>query len=996
MKFNQRISSFLFILSFTLLSFFPSLLQAACGLPHGDCQVRTENDKGQGSLRLLIEEACNTAGDDKLEFNRFPGDVGITLNSPLVIPANCQGKIEIAGLHGAKVVISGSGMEDNKCALQVQSNNNLIHHLYFIESPKGICVQGSGNQVSDNFVGFLPGISPENRGNDVGVYVTGNNNQIFNNEISNNKNAGVHVSGGSNNLIQANSIGTRPDNSNLGNQGAGIFLDNGASSNLIGGTVNAQRNYIKFNHTGVALDGDSTIKNVIRGNNISFNIGLGIDLEADGLPETSNQQVGANHRIAFPKITSVPAVEGNNPTQWFIVGKGKPGAVLEIFKVASGETDDSSNHGEGALKLTHVTVPQGGNFSVLISAGVAMNDRVSATYTTSKEGTSEFSANVKLTDRPDPNITDTPCDPATDKDCDDIPDNQDNCPNNANPDQKDGDGDGKGDVCDNCKDKPNADQLNSDADSLGDACDNCKDISNEDQKDTNSNGIGDVCETTTVNVPTELEATAVSSSQINVKWTDKANNETGFELERANGACALGNPFAKIQDLPVNTSTYNDVGLNPSRTFCYRVRAVAGAVNSDYSNKDDATTLPGSDPAPSDPTNLQANGISISEILVIWTNTANNETGFELERANGACDAGNAFVKIQDLPANTTSFTDPGLPNSTTFCYRVRAVNNATPSGYSNRDDGTTLTPGTNVPSDPTQLTADATGPNSIEVKWTDNANNEDGYMVERADGACAATSQFAVIGQVATGAGTGSQMIYTDNSVNPASTYCYRVRAFNGGGNSNYSNMDDATTPAEGPDAPDDLNADPTSPTSVTVTWTDDSSDEDGFDVERADGPCTSNSVYTVIGTVGAAPGTGTQVVYVDNTVQPGQTYCYRVKVKNPNGSSYSNSDDATTPNPSDNPPGPVDTDKDGIPDNSDNCVTTPNTDQLDSDKDGIGDVCDADAAINPDKGISTVDLLSGGGCSMGLANQASSNSYLLLSLTIPLLWMRLRIRLK
>ena len=88
--------------------------------------------------------------------------------------------------------------------------------------------------------------------------------------------------------------------------------------------------------------------------------------------------------------------------------------------------------------------------------------------------------------------------------------------------------------------------------------------------------------------PTNLVATVVSSSQINLAWTDSATNETGFKIERCKGATCTN--FTQIFTVGANVTSCSNTGLVKRTTYRYRVRAYNATGNSGYSNIAAATT----------------------------------------------------------------------------------------------------------------------------------------------------------------------------------------------------------------------------------------------------------------------------------------------------------------------------------------------------------------------------------------------------------------------
>ena len=96
-------------------------------------------------------------------------------------------------------------------------------------------------------------------------------------------------------------------------------------------------------------------------------------------------------------------------------------------------------------------------------------------------------------------------------------------------------------------------------------------------------------------------------------------------------------------------------------------------------------------------------------------------------------------------------------------------------------------------PEAPSNLVARAVSPSRIELTWTDRSSSETGFSVERCTGAAAAcTSPTAFIPVRHTAAGVTA---YADVLLQPATTYTYRVRAYNYSGHSDVSNEATSTT---------------------------------------------------------------------------------------------------------------------------------------------------------------------------------------------------------
>jgi hypothetical protein len=87
--------------------------------------------------------------------------------------------------------------------------------------------------------------------------------------------------------------------------------------------------------------------------------------------------------------------------------------------------------------------------------------------------------------------------------------------------------------------------------------------------------------------PTDLQTAATAVDGVDLTWIDTSHDEVGFRIERRDGGSAT---WAEVGTAIADETAYADAGLDPATEYCYRVSAFNGAGDSDHSNESCATT----------------------------------------------------------------------------------------------------------------------------------------------------------------------------------------------------------------------------------------------------------------------------------------------------------------------------------------------------------------------------------------------------------------------
>jgi FtsP/CotA-like multicopper oxidase with cupredoxin domain len=272
-----------------------------------------------------------------------------------------------------------------------------------------------------------------------------------------------------------------------------------------------------------------------------------------------------------------------------------------------------------------------------------------------------------------------------------------------------------------------------------------------------------------------------------------------------------------------------------------------------------------------------------TRLTLTWNDNSLNETSFVVQRQAGAGGAWSTLgtdpsaLDADNTAGVTRSFTDTTFRwNSTTYSYRVVARNSVGYGGDFPTFDADAMSTPVAAIRTPTGLSATLQLPASglqVRLAFTDNLTIETGFAIERADDGGAFTRIATAPARTSTGGVT-----FDDTTVTYGHSYVYRVAAETPLGLSGYSNTASVQVP-EQPAAPTDVTVAPTGTGNgnnrgVRISWTDASSNETGFTVQRS----TSATFTTGVSSTNVAANTTS----LNLTITRNVTTYFRIRANN------------------------------------------------------------------------------------------------------------------
>ena len=255
--------------------------------------------------------------------------------------------------------------------------------------------------------------------------------------------------------------------------------------------------------------------------------------------------------------------------------------------------------------------------------------------------------------------------------------------------------------------------------------------------------------------PSGLSATAVSSSQINLAWTDNATNETGYVVARS---LTSGGSYTDVASLGANAIAYTNTGLSASTTYYYVVRATNSFGASPNSNEASATTLASPTPPSitAQPQNQTVNQGANATFTVTATGAVPLFYQWRFNATNLTGATGSSYTRSNAQPADAGPYSVVVSNSLGTATSSNATLTVIVPPTITAQPQNQTTNQGSNV-----TFTVSTSGTTPFSYQWRFNAGN--------------------------IGAATASN--YTRTNVQPADAGNYSVVVSNAAGSATSSN---------------------------------------------------------------------------------------------------------------------------------------------------------------------------------------------------------------